>query len=177
MGREQNPATVKSKSYVRYAQQVIGQGYVGNTGDAKDYKANDQRVQVTLTQPSISKATLEKSTESRQNFKKYASRSTLDNDSIDMINNLKSTNVALGYVRHAGNNYANHQKNARSTIDQEIGQTKNMYTYVQKRDFASNVLPSNANAGQMKPLNAHVNANNKSMNQSTFKWNNFKSTM
>ena len=34
MGREKNPVTVKSHSYVPYNRQVIGQGYLGNTGDA-----------------------------------------------------------------------------------------------------------------------------------------------
>ena len=34
MGKEKNPVTVKSHSYVPYNRQVIGQGYLGNTGDA-----------------------------------------------------------------------------------------------------------------------------------------------
>ena len=83
-----------------------------------------------------------------------------------MINNLKSTNVALGFVKNSGNDFARDRNAARGKISQQIGSTKDMYNYVQKRGFASNVLPSNANA--LKPLNAHVYANNQSTNQSTF---------
>ena len=50
MNREKDEHTVKSSSYVPYARQVYGQGYAGNTGNAKDNKARDQRVQVELTQ-------------------------------------------------------------------------------------------------------------------------------
>lgn len=32
-----------------------------------------------------------------------------------------------------------------------------MYRVVQKRDFQSNVLPLNANANQLKPLNGNLN--------------------
>ena len=59
---------------------------------------------------------------------------------------------------------------------QEIGETSKMYSYVQQRGFASNVLPSNANASQMKPINAHVEPEIKSINQAMFRWNNIKIT-
>ena len=41
MGREKNETSVKSHSYVPYARQVYGQGYLGNTDNAKDNKAKD----------------------------------------------------------------------------------------------------------------------------------------
>ena len=41
MDKEKNQATVKSHSYVPHARQVIGQGYLDNTGDAKGNRAKD----------------------------------------------------------------------------------------------------------------------------------------
>ena len=88
-----------------------------------------------------------------------------------MINTLKSTSVALGFdkAQPGPRNQFGNEK-----VSQEIGKTSQMYSYVQRRGFSSNVLPLNANADKMKPLNAHVNAQNNSINQSTFKWNTFK---
>ena len=96
------------------------------------------------------------------------------NDSQDMINQLKSTNVALGFVKgSSGPVKAVVEGQTRGkSIGAEIGERTKMYTYVKDRGFASNVLPSKAN--QMKPTNAHVQQNYKSTNQATFKWNNFK---
>jgi len=47
-----------------------------------------------------------------------------------------------------------------------------MYSYVKDRGYSSNVLPSSLN--QTKHVTAHVLSENKSTNQATFKWNNFK---
>ena len=65
-------------------------------------------------------------------FKKYDSQSSLDRESgtINMINNLKSTNVALGFVKNSGNDFARDRNAARGKISQQIGSTKDMYNYV-----------------------------------------------
>ena len=66
MNREKGERSVKSHSYVPYSNQIYGQGYQGNTIDAKDNKAKDQRVQVTLNQVTINKTVgLEGQTEFR----------------------------------------------------------------------------------------------------------------
>lgn len=89
-----------------------------------------------------------------------------------MINQLKATNISLGFVRNTeapGRADSPHQRNS---IGNEIGETKKMFSYVQQRDFSSSVLPSKANA--IKPLHAHLPVDQKSTNQSTFKQYNFK---
>ena len=101
---------------------------------------------------------LHNTTEARQNFKQYNSYGT---DASDMINKLKSSNVALGFEKTQNGPRG---QVARDKINQEIGSTNKMYSYVQRRGFQSNVLPSNANADTMKPLNAHVNPQNNSIN-------------
>ena len=102
MNREKGERSVKSQSYVPYSHQIYDQGYQGNTINAKDNKAKDQRVQVTLNQVTINKTIgLEGQTEFRQNFKKF-DKSSNNDDAQDMINQLKSSNVALGYVKNAG---------------------------------------------------------------------------
>ena len=95
------------------------------------------------------------------------------------MNELKSSNVALGYHNKKTNTSQVPDLSAKfnrgtDAVNREIGETTKMYSYVQRRGFASNVLPLNSNAATTKPLNAHVAPENKSTNQSTFKWNNFK---
>lgn len=79
-----------------------------------------------------------------------------------MINQLKATNVALGYVQNSDGPGRGESPNQRNSIGSEIGENKKMFSYVQQRDFSSNVLPSKANA--IKPLHAHVPVDQKSTN-------------
>lgn len=66
MSREK-AASVKDKAFIPYGQ-LVNDGYLGSTSNAKAIKAKDQRVQVNLA----SKASPEKlSTESRTNFKSF----------------------------------------------------------------------------------------------------------
>ena len=96
-----------------------------------------------------------------------------------MINQLKSSNVTFSYTKKAETQKPAGSLQGRSlegTASHEIGQTKTMYSFVQQRDFASSVLPTNANANSMKPTTAHVNPEIKSINQSMFRWNNINIT-
>ena len=94
-----------------------------------------------------------------------------------MINALKSSNVALGYDRqNKGATQARDQQMSGMAVNKEIGETSKMYSYVQRRGFASNVLPLNSNAAQMKPTNAHVSSEKSSINRTTFRWNNINVT-
>ena len=56
-----------------------------------------------------------------------------------MINKLKSTSVALGYIRQQNGSQARGpgSQDARAMNDS----TSKMFSYVQKRDFESNVMP------------------------------------
>lgn len=168
-----NASSVKTHSYVTHS--GVGAGYIGQTAKGKNNKANDQRVQVTLTQAMHGETN---TTENRQNFKRQIyDRSA--NDSHDMIKQLKSTNVAFGYSKQPGiqSPAGPHNDGGLPTkANHEIGQTKEMYSYVKKDAFASNVLPTNENAGRMKPINSSTNQETKSVNQQMFRWNNIKIT-
>lgn len=80
-----------------------------------------------------------------------------------MINQLKATNVALGYHKGAGHGPGSNHKRG-STVGREIGETNKMYSYVQRRGFESNVLPLAANAKSMRPGNSNVPFDNKTSN-------------
>ena len=45
-----------------------------------------------------------------------------------MINQLKKSNVALGYVKNGEIN-SNKERSSQGRVNQEIGATKNMYSY------------------------------------------------
>lgn len=88
-----------------------------------------------------------------------------------MISNLKASHVALGFETGTNSNVLG-KGNVRPSANQEIGETSKMFSYVQQRGRASNVLPSNANAAHMKPTNAGLAQDKGSINRSTFKWAN-----
>ena len=45
---QDNTTSTKTQSYQPYASKVVGEGYSGYVANARDNKAKDQRVQVTI---------------------------------------------------------------------------------------------------------------------------------
>ena len=88
---QEKAASVKEKTYIAYGGQFIGQTYVGQNANAKVNKAKDQRVQVTLTDTTTQ-------TNSQVDLNKRRTKyQSVDTNSSALMNELKSTNVALGY--------------------------------------------------------------------------------
>jgi len=163
----QNASSVKAHSYVPYGRQV-DLGYIEQTIDARGFKEKNQRVQVNL---SATVTPEDLTTNNRLVYKKFP---TQDNSAFDMISNLKSSNIALGFVTGPSGGPEKTESHARSKnlVGSENLERSKMYSYVKDRGYSSNVLPSSLNHAKL--ANAHVLSENKSTNQATFKWNNFK---
>lgn len=90
-----------------------------------------------------------------------------------MINELKASNVALGFVRNSNGAPRESSQKSNDQLSREIGATNKMYSYVQQRGYSSNVMPVNR-PGQAQRGASPGQSGPQSINKSTFQWNTFK---